>query len=230
MALTQLKARLLKLLGTGGLADDGTGNVFVRGLQQIIGTPSGVQLADAWFDVSQNQPQVMTGAAATPVAVTAQTMIGNSSAVSAAIANTTTNTAFNQTVTIPANYFKVGHGVRLKWMVVFSTTGAPTITLESLMGTTVVSGPFGVVTASGASNNRYLIEMTLICYSTGTSGSFGRFGFQVAEQTTTTLTPTGGSTVTIDTTAATTVSVKAQWSVASVSNTCILEGLTVEGF
>lgn len=163
-----------------------------------------------------------------------------------AIANSTTETIIFPNVTIPANYLQDGRVLRLRIMGQYSTTGTPTLTFFIRFG-----GVAGTVLCKTAActlptitAGLFDIEVIIQTRSNGATGSLmangvarvfagvaGTVASATGEGLVTPLTAGGVLTpaaVTVDLTADTALSVSAQWSAASASNT--LTGLiyTVE--
>lgn len=147
-----------------------------------------------------------------------------------AIANTTTETIIFPNVTIPANYMQDGRVLRIRAFGKLSTTGTPTITFAIRWGGvagTLLATSEAITCASGAANTMWSLEAfiqvrsngstgtLLVCgdvtvnltASTNTSGAFGASGFDAP------------AAVTVDLTADTALSLTADWSAGSASNT-----------
>lgn len=147
-----------------------------------------------------------------------------------AVANTTTETIIFPNVTIPANYMADGRAIRLRAFGKLSTTGTPTITFAIRWGGvsgTVLATSEAITCATGSANTAWSIEAIIqtrtngatgtlfvmgdvvvnLTASTNTSGTFGVSGFDAP------------AAVTVDLTADTALSITADWSAASASNT-----------
>jgi hypothetical protein len=90
-----------------------------------------------------------------------------------AVGNTVTNTIFNQTLTIPANFLTVGKTIRVRYGVAYTTnsvatTAAITQWLNGLAGTSL-----GGLTTSTFTNpaGRFEYESIITCRSTGAGGT-----------------------------------------------------------
>jgi hypothetical protein len=147
-----------------------------------------------------------------------------------AIHTTTTETIIFPDVTIPANYMQDGRVLRLRAYGKLSTTGTPTMTFAIRWGGvagTVLATTEAITTASGAANTAWSIEAYIqtrtngssgallvvgdvtvnLTASTQTSGAFGVSGFDAP------------AAVTVNLAADTALSLTADWSANSASNT-----------
>lgn len=146
---------------------------------------------------------------------------------SSAVTNTVTNTAFDKTIAIPARHFFKGCELEIEGCVRFSAThSTDTVTITVLGGSLVVvnSGAVDV-----ADDDTFTFKARLTCrgvYS-ATAEVVGHaiYGFSTTGSTALTKGVADGSAV--DNTAALTVSVKCQWSVADTGNSAFLESLRV---
>jgi len=147
-----------------------------------------------------------------------------------AVANTTTETIIFPDVTIPANYMADGRVLRLRAFGKLSTTGTPTIIFAIRWGGvagTLLATTEAITCASAAANTAWSLEaiiqtrsngatgslfvmgdaMVNLTASTNTSGAFGVSGFDAP------------AAVTADLSADKALSITADWSAASASNT-----------
>jgi hypothetical protein len=156
-----------------------------------------------------------------------------------AIANSTTETIIHPNVTIPANYMADGRALRLSHYGRLSTTGTPTIRFRVRWGGvsgTVLWDSGTITCGSGVTAALYGIpDLILQTRANGSSGTIFAMGAAIVGAA---LAPTVGSAtgaaalgvfgsagddtpaaVTVDLTADTALSITAQWSAASASNT-----------
>jgi len=165
---------------------------------------------------------------------------------------TAVNTSTAETVIVPdypfvAGYFYQGRTIRISaWGVLSSLTATtPNITLRFRMGTGTLSATF--VVASGAlaftstaiTNGSWRLEGQLTCRNTGTAGT-GMFMGQVflpnltaattvgGEGYNNTMPVTGSAVGTIDTTVQNLMSLSAQWSASSASNSITVQQYILE--
>lgn len=146
-------------------------------------------------------------------------------AASSTITNTTTETAFSTTFSIPANRLRVGSVLRLRARAsVSSGNSTDTLTLRARLtnaaGALLGEGPAVDVTNGGGDVGD--IDLEMIVRTLGGGGTMmtsGKIGLLTA------VTSTGSAgAVTIDTTAANVLVITAQWSVASASNIVAMDG------
>lgn len=162
----------------------------------------------------------------------------------AAVANTTGaqtllggSTISNGTLTIPANYLKVGKMYRFKANGLFSkgATAGHTLRIRVAFGGTAAYLDTLAITPAVSITNRYWeLEGDVYVYTTGVSGAvsgMGRFSYANSNTTPVALltAPMNRSAgITVDTTASFTIDVTAEWSAASVSNTIQMENFSIE--
>ena len=146
-------------------------------------------------------------------------------AASSTITNTTTETAFSTTFSIPANRLRVGSVLRLRARAsVSSGDGTDTLTLRARLtnaaGTLLGEGPAVDVTNGGGDVGD--IDLEMIVRTLGGGGTMmtsGKIGLLTAVKST-----GSAGAVTIDTTAANVLVITAQWSAASASNIVAMDG------
>lgn len=146
-------------------------------------------------------------------------------AASTAITNTTAETAFSTTFSIPANRLRVGSVLALRARAsVSSGNSTDTLTLRARLtnasGTLLGAGlAFDVTNGGGDVGDINLQMVVRTLGATGTMMSSGSIGLLTAVQAT-----GSAGAVTIDTTAAITLVITAQWSAASASNSVAMDG------
>lgn len=153
-------------------------------------------------------------------------------AASTAVSNTTTETLFDKSYSLPANTLKAGTLVRIRYQGIATATNstdtlAVKLYIGGLSGTVLISHAATDV----ANNDVFSGEMSLICRTAGASGTIvgaGTYKSVPAAAGTATYKDAILASTTIDTTAAQVIGVSAQWSVASASNSCRLDFLSVE--
>lgn len=154
--------------------------------------------------------------------------LANNVAASSAISNTTTETTFsNGTVTIPKNSVRAGTVIRFRGQgIATSTNSTDTLKVKGYIGSTAL---FDTGALDVANNDTFWFDGRITFRTVGASGTL------VAEGTVT-IGTAGTVTVkhfylastAVDTTEDMTLTFKATWSVASASNSCRLDVLTVE--
>ncbi|MBI4044777.1 MAG: hypothetical protein HY392_03650 [Candidatus Diapherotrites archaeon] len=146
---------------------------------------------------------------------------------SSAIANTTTETNFDTSYTLPADALTTGKVLKIKAQGKYSSTATPNLNLRIKYGSTTLVQSGSVNVVNTASNQGWLVEGTIIARTTGSTGTAMATGyFHNGRNNNMPLTNAGATT--IDTTTANTLQVSAQWNTASPSNTITLENITIE--
>jgi len=151
-------------------------------------------------------------------------------ASSAAIANSMAETAFDKTFSIPANSLAVGDVLRVRASGAFGFTGTPAITLRLKLGSVALMTLQRSLT--GAAGSVWMIDAQAVVRSIGAGGTVmpgdGRSAFRQSAEVTSYGFEAGIATVAVDTTAALTAQITAQWSVSNVSNTINLHAMTLD--
>ncbi len=147
-----------------------------------------------------------------------------------AIASTTTETIIFPDVTIPANYMQDGRVLRMRAFGKLSTTGTPTMTFAIRWGGvagTILANTEAITCASGAANTAWSIEAYIQTRTNGSSGVLLVIGdvtvnLTASTQTSQTFGVSGfdaPAQVTANLAADTALSLTADWSANSSSNT-----------
>jgi hypothetical protein len=155
-----------------------------------------------------------------------------------AVANTTTEAIIFPNLTIPANFMQDGRTVRITAYGKYSTTGTPTITFALRWGGisgTIVCQSGALVGASGVTDALWRLEILLTVRANGATGTVMANGVAMLFSGTapTVGSATGAAAVgpmtvagqlapavaTVDLTVDTALSLTADWSAASASNT-----------
>lgn len=186
--------------------------------------PAASTVGDIWYHTTLNNHKVNTavgigGVKSTPAVTTSS---------STAINTTASETAFSGAFQIPANSLTVGRIIQAEWSGVYSNTGTPTLQLRVRYGTTagVSLIDFGAVASGSTVTNRtWKVRFRGIVRSIGATGTIA-CDAELFMNTGATAIVTGvvicqgtNATATIDTTTATNLSLTAQWSASSASNT-----------
>lgn len=166
-------------------------------------------------------------------------LLNNNLGAGAAYASSTTATDVSQApqFTLPANFtWSVGTTFTFKAFGVLSTTATPTMNLGIYWGGVagIALATTGAITqGSAVTNVPWRIELDTIIRTNGTAGTamssgFAKFGSSVSAFTDEVPMPaTALATVSIDTTAAKTLTVGATWGTNSASNTLTLHGFKI---
>jgi hypothetical protein len=147
-----------------------------------------------------------------------------------AVANTTTEAIVFPNITIPANYLQDGRVLRLRAFGKLSTTATPTITFALRWGGvsgTIIATTEAITMGSGVTNVNWSIEVLIVVRSNGSSGTVLAFGDCTIHTSATAVASNvfgvsgydAPAAVTVDLTADTALSLTADWSAASASNT-----------
>jgi hypothetical protein len=147
-----------------------------------------------------------------------------------AVANTTTETILFPNITIPANYLQDGRVLRLTAFGKLSTTATPTITFAVRWGGvsgTVLATTEAITTGSGVTNVNWSTECLIVTRSSGATGTLLVMGNARVHTSATAVAVNvfsvsgydAPAAVTVDLTADTALSLTADWSAASASNT-----------
>lgn len=147
-------------------------------------------------------------------------------AASAAVTNTTDETAFDKSVTIPANSLKAGDVLVIRAQAIATATNSTdTLTLKLKIGSTVIIATAAVDVANGDVG---YVDCILIVRTIGATGTIVASGVQgLGVPGTVTAKPFLLASSVVDTTAALAITVTATWSVANAGNSCRLDCLTV---
>lgn len=180
--------------------------------------------ADRTFITPQNR---FTGAG-TAITNSSTSMLGGTitlaapNSTSSAVANTTTPTVFDKTITIPGGLLLPGDWIELSAQGIHSTTGTPTFKIEFMIGG-FVFGQNTITTASGASNLIWSGHSKAVVQSIGASGNFrfggGYFGLSGASSGVL----TGQLLTGINTNNPITCQVRITWNAADPANTTVMQ-------
>jgi hypothetical protein len=148
-------------------------------------------------------------------------------AASAAITNSTAQTAFDKAVTIPANTLKPGDVIRVRAQgIATATNSTDTLTATLRLGATdIVATPAVDV----ANNDVFVIDADIVIRTNGATGTLVAAGLVAlgAAGTATARAAYKASTA-VDTTADLSVNVTGTWSVANAGNSVRLDVLDVQ--
>ena len=147
-----------------------------------------------------------------------------------AVANTTTETIIFPNVTLPANYMQDGRRIRVSAFGKLSTTATPTITFALRWGGvsgTLLATTEAITTASGSVDTAWSLDALIQTRSNGSAGTLFAMGNVQVNLTASTATEgvfgvsgfDAPAAVTVDLTTDTALSLTADWSAASASNT-----------
>ncbi|GEM_PF-2680334 len=146
------------------------------------------------------------------------------------VANTTDETAFHSSYTIPADTLKEGMIVRVRLFGTFSTTGTPTLRLRIKLGASTYIDTGAIMLPSSVTDMGFCIDAQLVVHSAGATGEIDAQGVAMLGLTTETaqaVTIPTTSTVTTDTTGSLALSATAEWGTADADNTVTLREMAV---
>lgn len=151
----------------------------------------------------------------------------DNTADSAAVTNTTTETTFDKSYTIPANTLKAGDVIHIHAQAIATATNnADTLTVKLKLGSTVIANTGAVDVAN---NDAATIDATLIIRSVGATGTLVAEGWvSLGVPGTATTRAFAVASTTIDTTATQAITVTGQWSAADANDSALLRILAVE--
>lgn len=153
-------------------------------------------------------------------------------AASTAVSNTTAETLFSNSYTLPANILKEGSIIHIRYQGIATATNST----DTLRARLFIGGLTGTVlqtcgATDVANNNIFAGEFYLTVRTVGATGTFVGWGngtATLAASGTATMVVNSVGSTTIDTTATQVIGVGATWSVASASNSCRLDYLSVK--
>ncbi len=150
---------------------------------------------------------------------------------SATVANTGTETTITPagvgSTTLPASFFLAGTTVTIKASGYYGVTGSPVLVMR-LLGGSAGTTEWGTTTNSPTGTNAgWSSELNLICRTAGASGTVFIQGWLMINNGTTTAMFVNTATETVDTTVANVLSLVADWSAASASNTITCTNFTI---
>lgn len=152
---------------------------------------------------------------------------------SATVANTASETTVIGsgigTLTLPANFHRVGKTIRLTASGVLGDTGTPTLNIKFKYGSTTIVSTGAATLTTGLTNVGWRLVVDLTCRTVGASGTViaqGLFTYDNGTAQVEALAAT--TTTTVDTTASQAVNVTAQWGAADSSNTITCSNLAIE--
>ena len=141
---------------------------------------------------------------------------------SATVANTVTETTLIGsgvgTLTLPANFWRVGRSIKIYAAGVISDTGTPTVRFRTKLDSTSIIDSTAIALSGTLSNTGWELTADLICRTAGGSGTiFGQGSFHYGADNRIPLSAVAA--VTIDTSASDALNLTIEWGAASASNT-----------
>lgn len=223
VGIVQTSPTALLHLGTSGTV----GHLRMDG---IAGNPASPAAGDHWYNTTQKSHRVQ--ATIGTVGLTGLLYANTSVPGGNTVANTTSETNFTSSFAIPAGGLTVGKSLQINARGTYGTksSSAGTLTLRFKFGSTTIAATAALSPGDGLSNRGWALNLELTVTAVGGSGNVEAQG--VADLATGTaaaivaeMVNTG--TVTVDTTAANTAQLSAQWSTADTGNTITLRLLKI---
>lgn len=215
-------------------AVDSTATVLVVDTKNTAGDPGGSSATNGamYYNSSLQQFRCYTNGDWWPChdGVTANTSVPGGNTFS----NTAAENIFASNATIPANECKTGKVYRVTASGTYGTQGlsAPSLTMRLKFGTTNIIVTAANATSAGASNRQWSLEASVICQTAPSASATVEGQGRIIRSTSAVAAVVWefGSTaaVTVDTTAAQTVQLSAQFGTANASNTITLRQFIVE--
>lgn len=148
-------------------------------------------------------------------------------AASTAVTNTTTETAFDQQVTIPANSLRAGDVLHIVHQgIATATNSTDTLKSKLYIGSTNIADTGAIDVAN---NDIFVIDAYVQLRTVGASGTLVAWGFtNIGTPGTATSRAFNLGSTAIDTTTSQLITAKATWSVANAGDSCRQDGLIVQ--
>ena len=147
-------------------------------------------------------------------------------AASAAVTNTTTETAFDKAFSIPAGALQAGDVVRVRFQgIVTDQNSTDTVAIKAYVGATEV---MAIAAVDAAANDIFVGYLEVVIRTVGAAGTMVSMGTGITDASATAMGALYKASAAINTSVANSVAVKATWSVAHASNSVRLDILTVE--
>lgn len=228
------------------------GSVQIDGLVKLVKTTGALSVGDhVYWDATNGRVDADPSKGAGPLKVVVAAASGDTlvvcklnpyakrglswspGAAGSTVTNTTTETDFSKTATIPANTLKVGDVVTVRGaQTVPNTNSTDTLAIKTYFGantagTALLAANTGAVDV--ADNDVGYQEYHIEIRSVGATGSAYPIGFHVLDSTTTVFTKLVGTLISnIDTTKNIVVKQSATWSVANAGNNVTQQTLQVK--
>ena len=192
----------------------------------IAGNPGTPTAGDHWYNTTQKSHRLRatSGTAGLVGLLYANTTDSNT------VTNTTTETDFNTTYSLPANALTVGKCVRIRCTGKFAQLSG-TLTLKFYIGANVHLTT-NALTLTPSSTEFWHYEGTFIVRSVGAGGTLLGQGISIMGTNRSQIAHSdasgSGSATTIDTTASATVKCSAQFGTANAANSITLQNITIE--
>lgn len=154
----------------------------------------------------------------------------SSTAASDPVTNSTVETLFNTTYSMPASTLKAGSRVRIRYQgIATSTNGTDTLTIRCYLGGLAGTALVTTIAVDVANNDTFYGDVEVICRTAGTAGTFVANAFyQDPDVAGTAPKWSYVASTAIDTTAVQVIGVSADWGAAHGDNSARLDMLSVD--
>lgn len=182
--------------------------------------PSSPVAGDYWHDSTQKSIKSYLAEITQSLSATLFTGTANANVVNTVTETTLIGSGIGS-LALPANFFVIGKTIRFTLKGGIETSGTPTLRIRIKLGSTTILDTTATTLAAITGTQLFEINGELTCRTTGASGTImgeGRFNYFM---TATTMTPVSmylGTAVTVDTTAAQTLDITAEWGTAAAAN------------
>jgi len=177
-----------------------------------------------WTDSTQKAFQVYQDGVKQTVQAALFTQTATGTSANSTAENTISSTGVG-TLTLPTNFFVAGKTLRITGSGFHSSTASPTLNFKVKFGSTVICTT-GAHTHHNATNGSWSFNAVITCRTTGAGGTvFAQGNFLDATDV---VNMVNTATTSVNTTTTQAITVTAQWSSASPSNTISLTNMMVE--
>ena len=193
----------------------------------ITATAGGLTVTAGGLTVTAGGLTVTAGGATVNGATTRGGVVYAATDASAAVTNTTTETAFDNSYTFPANTFAAGDCIRIRgWGTTTAGNGTDTLTIKVKIGSTAILTSAAV---DQVDNDLWAFDCLLTIRTIGASGTLvGHAISQYPDAPGSTVRFNVLASTAIDTTTTQAVTCTATWSAASTADSCRLDQFVIE--
>jgi hypothetical protein len=190
-------------------------------------SPSSPNDGDIWNDSTQKEISVRVNGVTQVMDTTLFTQTAT-----VTVTNTTTETTVTSTgvgtLTLPANFFVAGKTIQIAGFGIVSSASNPNMRIRIKLGSTTILDT-GNVPSGNVTNASFIVDGIITCRTTGSSGTLMAQGYYEEVQGSGAKgSMANTTTTTINTTTSQALTITAQWSSASTSNTISLTNLLLK--
>lgn len=182
--------------------------------------PTSLTDGDYWHSSTQKTIRAYLSGITQNLSATLFTGTANANVVNTVTETTIIGTG-SGSLALPANFFVAGKTIRITLKGGIETTGTPTLRIRIKLGSTTILDTTAITLVAITGTQLFEITAELTCRSTGASGSVmgeGKFNYFSSKTVINPVSMYLGTAVTVDTTAAQTIDVTAEWGTASSAN------------